>query len=95
MPIARGKLLCPFKSEVHGLAIVDSASLTHYICTGDVVIHLERLLVLDSYHSCPGVDFTWGMFRQRTKLDLNRFNFYEQQGVVVKIKNPCVQTALS
>ena len=35
------------------------------------------------------------MFRQRTKLDLNRFNFYEQQGVVVKIKNPCVQTALS
>ena len=36
-----------------------------------------------------------GIFRQRTKFDPNRFNFYEQQGVVVKIKPPCVQTALS
>ena len=28
------------------------------------------------------------MFRQRIKLDPNRFNFYEQRGVVVKNKTP-------
>ena len=36
---------------------------------------------------------TLGMFRQRTNLDPNQLNFYEQGGVVIKINPPCVQTA--
>ena len=57
-------------------------------------LQFDRILTVCVFLSCIN-GHSKGMFRQRTKLDPNRFNFYEQQGVIVKIKPLCVQTALS